>query len=267
MEPETVYHYTLVIAGVGVAIKSLETLALRREYQARGVFDYTIVGNDALAGSPFAPLFTRLYSWKGVATLSIVGVITFSGLMVSDPGTAAYTVAATLMIASSIAIYYRQAFGLDGADQMTFLVLITTLFCFIVSSVAAIRAIGIWFIALQLALAYFVSGAAKLVSKEWRSGTAISGILSTYTYGTGLTRKLFTRNSWLCVALCWSVIVVEMLLPFGLFLEPVGVAATLGVAFAMHVSIAVVMGLNDFVWAFAAAFPSFYYVGTWLSLG
>lgn len=262
MDLDAVYRYTILLVGIGLTIKAFETIWLLPQYDRRGVFDYAIIGNDSLATTPLAPVFAKLYSKPGVLGLATLGVLAFLALAATSYGTPAYRIAASVLIVVNVAFYYRQAFGLDGADQMSFLILVTVFFCSIVTSDPKLREVGVWFIALQLALSYFVAGAAKLVSKEWRSGIAISGILSTYTYGTRFTRKLLTNSRVLCILICWGVIVTEMVIPFGLLLEPTGVAVALGVGLAMHVSIAIIMGLNDFVWGFAAAYPSFYYIAT-----
>ena len=261
LDIDSVYRYTTLIVGIGLAIKALETLYLLSEYEKRGMLDYAITGNELFLTGRLSTLLGQLYSKPGVSVLSCLSLVSVLALFVVDYGSLAYRVAVLVLIAANVALYYRQAFGLDGADQMSLLILLTILLCSFGPDDVSIKQIGILFIALQLALSYLVSGCAKLISHEWRSGLAIAGILSTYTYGSNFTRKLVTRNKVVCVVGCWGVILTEIAIPFGLLLNDTGVIVALGVGLSMHLAIAVIMGLNDFVWSFAAAYPSFYYVG------
>ncbi len=261
MDLESTYRLTLVILGTGLSIKALETLHLLPEYASRRALDFEIAGDDLLLGSRFSGGFNALYSRSGVLALSCLSILSFLLLLFTRPHYPEYRYVVLAFILANVAMYFRQGFGLDGADQMALLILVTVLLCFVASERPGVQLIGTWFIALQLGLSYFVSGAAKLLSREWRSGVAIEGILSTYTYGTNSMRWLVTRRRPLCLLLAWGVIVTEIALPFALLFGARGVAIGLTIGLLLHVSIAVVMGLNDFVWSFAAAYPSFYYVG------
>jgi hypothetical protein len=254
------YRYTTLIVGIGLGIKALETLYLLRAYSSRQIFDFSMVGNDFNLEGRLALVPTRLYSKDGVAGLASLSLMSLAILLLTESGSAAYSLSMFGLIVANVLMYYRQAFGLDGADQMSLLILLTLLLCSAAPS-REIREIGLCFIALQLALSYMVSGVAKLASREWRSGRALEGILSTHTYGTALTRKLVSRHKLMCRIGCWGVIITEMALPFGLLLGPAGVIASLSIGLCMHLVIAAIMGLNDFVWSFAAAYPAFIYVG------
>jgi hypothetical protein len=64
-------------------------------------------------------------------------------------------------------------------------------------------------IAAQLLLSYAVAGAAKAVSPAWRSGDAITGMMSTIDFGVPKFGRFLRDNPPLARALCWSVIVFE----------------------------------------------------------
>ena len=60
----------------------------------------------------------------------------------------------------------------------------------------------------------------------------------------------------LCAAAAWFVIAFEVTFPLALVLGPTGVAVYAAVGALFHVSNAVLMGLNTFVWAFVATYPA-----------
>lgn len=254
-----IYYITLSILGIGLSIKYLELVKISKVFEPKQSFDWAIVGRDALLVHKYSKLFENLYSRKGVIILCSISLLSFTFIHFVIGNVYIYKILIVFMIVSNLLIYYRQGYGSDGADQMAFVILISILLCFVLSNNITIKSIGISFISAQLLLSYIVSGGAKLISKQWRSGIAIVGVLSTYTYGTDFTRRVLKRNNVLAKFLCWSVIIMELLFPLVLLLDGnmFNVALLIGISF--HVSIGLIMGLNDFIWSFSAAYPSLYY--------
>lgn len=260
MDILSTYYYTILLLSAGLSIKSCEYLFSIKLFQKGNIFDYSIIGIDMFQSSIFSPIFYRLYSKGGVTFLSILSLVSV-GFIFSFPfESTIFRAALVILLIANLLLYYRHSYGLDGADQMSLLLIITLLLCFVFVSSSAIQSIGIYFIALQLSLSYTVSGIAKLVSKQWRSGLAIQGILSTYTYGMRFTRLKLTKNKGLCKIICWMTIIFELFFPIVLFLDPQTTLICLIFGFLFHLTIAIIMGLNDFVWGFTAAYPSFYFL-------
>jgi hypothetical protein len=142
------------------------------------------------------------------------------------------------------------AFGFEGADQMAAIVL----FCLLIKNlIPTAEYIAEIFLIVQLILSYVVSGIAKLASRHWRDGSAIVMILSTNSFGIGKLNWL-TQNKSLAKFICLSVILFEIswvVLPLNSYVAVTFV--TLGMLF--HLANAYLMGLNLFVWSFAAAYP------------
>ena len=116
-----------------------------------------------------------------------------------------------------------------------------------------LQGIADFVITAQLILSYGVAGIGKLISPTWRSGSAITLIISTRSFGLG-SSLLFGRHP--TVAKCFASLIIgyELLwfaAPFsrGLLLLLMG----FGVVF--HVTSAFMMGLNLFPWAFLSAYP------------
>jgi hypothetical protein len=108
----------------------------------------------------------------------------------------------------------------------------------------------------QLTISYFLAGAAKLASFEWRSGRALVGVMGTGAYGHPFAARVATAGPWVPIVFCWCVIAIETVFPAFLF-APREVLLGVLAAFALfHGATAFFMGLNTFVWAFIAAYPS-----------
>jgi hypothetical protein len=108
----------------------------------------------------------------------------------------------------------------------------------------------------QLILSYFFAGFSKLLSSEWRHGRALVGAMGTHSYGHAFAARVSSRSFIVSACLCWLVIVGETFFPLAMFAPHNVFLFTVAAFFLFHVSHAYFMGLNTFVWAFAAAYPS-----------
>lgn len=259
------YKLTIFLLGIGSSIKAMETLRMRDSYGRQGIFNWRITGNDVLQRGGFSGFFDKIYGKTGMVVLSILVLVSFGLLLAIPDQSFLFRLNLLLFLSANLLLYYRQSYGLDGADQMSLLITLVILLCYLFYRQEALMTIGLIFIGSQVALSYFVSGVAKLISPQWRSGLAIEGIWSTYTYGSPLARRVVFRSKAVCRAFAWSTIAVEMLFPLGLLLDSRSIVGFLVAGFLFHVSIAVIMGLNDFVWAFVAGYPSFYYLSRFVA--
>ena len=108
----------------------------------------------------------------------------------------------------------------------------------------------------QLMISYFFAGFAKLLSPEWRRGQALIGIMGTHSYGHSIGARVVSANAALSACLCWALMIGETLFPLAIFLPRNLCLLAFAGSFAFHIATAYFMGLNTFVWAFAAALPS-----------
>jgi hypothetical protein len=152
----------------------------------------------------------------------------------------------------------RAYVGGDGSDQMG-MVLTLGLLTISGGQLLAdqdIARAGILLIGGQAVLAYFIAGASKIVSRPWRNGTAISGVMKTQTYGHAGAVNFIQSNPGAAKLICWTVIITECLFPVVLLLPlPMLLAALTGFAI-FHLVNAYFMGLNAFVLPFIATYPS-----------
>lgn len=251
-----VYLITIILIGIGIIIKSLEFIYISDSFKLNRPNNWDIVGVDNMQTSNLSLIFRNIYSKKGMITLCIISIISLFLLLPFVNNKLVFSLLMGNIFICQFLIHHRQEFGGDGADQMSFLILLTVVLCFIFSDNYEIKKIGIIFISSQLLLSYVISGGAKLISKEWRNGSAVQGILSTYTYGTQLTKFIFNKRPLLAFFVGWLIIVIELLFPFILFFNEPFFLCTIGLGIFLHLSIGIIMGLNDFIWSFTAAYPS-----------
>ncbi|MFC5805441.1 hypothetical protein [Streptomyces formicae] len=148
---------------------------------------------------------------------------------------------------------FRCGYGLDGADQMLIIVCVSTLLALTDSPL--LRSAGLWFMTAQLVLSFMVAGIAKLCGEDWRSGRALTGIMTTDRYGLPGIGRVLIRRPVLSRALGWGVIAFES--SFFLILlgyRPI-IFAYLGAGLLFHAGVAFSMGLNNFLFSFAPAYP------------
>jgi hypothetical protein len=100
------------------------------------------------------------------------------------------------------------------------------------------------------------AGIAKLFGKDWRSGWAITGILSTRTYGHPGAVRILSRAPWLSRALCYTTIAFELSFIAAPVLPIPILCVLLFIAGGFHLGCAYLMGLNGFFWAFVSTFPA-----------
>lgn len=149
---------------------------------------------------------------------------------------------------------YRTPTGRDGSDQMTMVVLVGLFLCSIDLD-GRFATLAVWFVGLQLALSYASSGLAKLSSRIWLTTNALSEVFNTVTYGRRTVSLLLRRFPAVSFAGAYLVIAWQALFPISLILpEPVFYLFLL-IGFGFHLAIAVVMGLNTFLFSFLAAYP------------
>lgn len=121
------------------------------------------------------------------------------------------------------------------------------------------------FVSAQLTLAYTVAGVAKIISPLWWNGSGLAGVLGTRNYGTVTLARVYGRHKALAVASSIAVIAFETTFVLAWLLPPQAVAAYLSIGVVFHIGVAVMMGLNTFLFAFLAAYPVTWYCMTVLT--
>lgn len=259
--PAQTYQLVLVIWSIGVLVTACELLSVRADFAAGGPYAWQLarlrLPRDAAAWRRrvLDVLFAR-----GLTALLVSRILLVVVLVLAPLGGPLQAVCLGALVVNTLLLAWRREWGGDGSDQMSLLVLVTVFVCFGPLSDRFLQDVGLWFLSLQVCLAYSAAGIAKLASPVWRSGAALALILDTATYGHRATAAVLRRRAGIGRCLTWSVIAAEVcfVVIFALPGPWYWLALAWGVAF--HVGAAVMMGLNGFVWAFLATYPALIFV-------
>jgi hypothetical protein len=241
MDPDTTYTWIVILASIGVFIASVEILALKGEFEDGGLFSWDVLRTVSRATLSVGTGRPRQFISHPFFVPAVTGARGLAALVLifSSNNSALSTACVSVIIAASIVMFWRAPIGLDGSDQMSLITFVAVAIYKLFPGDVHVAQASLWFIAIQGCLSYFVAGIAKVISPVWRrSASLVSG------------------RDGVCVALSWLVMLFECTFPLALAFGITGFAifAVLGIFF--HITNAVIMGLNTFVWAFVATYPA-----------
>ena len=255
--PDVYLVFIVRICACGIAITSLELLLRPRYLTDVGLMSWHISRLDhrwQLQGLTSAGLNAALrfpaFLWLLVMRFSVAALQTFGpAALILNP--VILWLAAILTIAFTV----RSRYGLNAADQVAILVFLGLAFVQ-VAPTQLTKTAYLWFLALQCCFSYTIAGIAKLSSAGWRNGTSLPGILCVKTYCHASVGRFVRQHPSILFAISWAVIVWECVFVLILILPIQYAAVFLGLGLCFHVITAIVMGLNDFVWAFCGMYPA-----------
>jgi hypothetical protein len=188
--------------------------------------------------------------------LALVSVPIANPAFITSP---AFSLIIWVLVIENLIFTWRRVMGDDGSDQMSALILMTVAICVGPQSSPLLLKIGLWYLAAQCCLAYEAAGVAKLVSPLWRGGEAIPAILSTQSYGSPRIAGILKSRRPLSLMLTWTVVIAECAFPLVLVVPWPWNLIFLAWSIAFHLTTAIIMRLNSFLWAFVATYPAILY--------
>ena len=246
-----------LLLGVSLGLSSAELLWNRAMFSPGGLSSWTVLRTLHRRRSSRIETPRDLILGEHFVALLIVRLMLASLLILPNLPIYLYPGLEALLLLANMTISYRGPYGGDGSEQMNTVVLAGLLYTQLLPGVS-FRGVplGLGFIATQLTLSYFIAGFAKLISPIWRSGRVVADILRSSTFGQPMAADWLDSFPAIGAALCWMVIIFEVGFPT-VFVAPSRLIAWYFVAGVIfHLGISVAMGLNTFVPAFLAAYPS-----------
>lgn len=261
--PEQAFQLVIYLHAASLLLVTLEYLSIIKDFSNEGVYSWKLFrATGATWRTSRRTVLTqnRLFDRTGMRQL-LLARIAVVVLMAAFP-LMSWAQSFALMISAlmSIVLSWRQRYGEDGADQMN---LIVSVVCFLavgpLQGTIGLYA-GLGFLALQAVLAYLSAGIAKIISPVWLKGLAVGLIVNTASYGSsgsGAFLKMYPLFGRLAT---WGTVLFEFSFPLVLLLPWPLVVAPLAVGMVFHMSIALVMGLNNFIPAFLSTYPAVLFV-------
>lgn len=255
MTLEICLDLTARLVGLACLQQTAETIALRRVWSDGGIWSWPILRAD-VSGAP------RGLRWVLDALLSEGG---FRAILALRLGAALLAMAtgalhtAPVLFGTSllVALRWRGAFN-GGSDAMTLLVLLALTVAHAFET-PWVRLGAVFHVGLQAGLSYTVAGIVKLRGRRWRDGTALAEFLTVARYGVPPGGRALAARPGLCRALSWAIILPECLFPAA-YASPQLAGPFLMAAAIFHALNVYLFGLNRFLLAWAAAWPSVWFL-------
>jgi hypothetical protein len=240
------------LIALAAALQTLELFQIREAFSSRGIWRWETLEAEL-------PMMGLLLGHPGFLVVLALRLVSSAGLGLASfgalPAQWALASAAVLAVSSAlVSLRWRGTFN-GGSDYMTLIVIGACLVARASGGAPLVVAGCHWYVALQACLSYLVAGVAKARQAEWRTGRALSGFLGSSYYGVPRQVRSLARNRRLMLACSWAIMVFECSFPASL-LGPSPAAAFVGLALLFHLGNAYALGLNRFLWAWAAAYPA-----------
>ncbi len=250
--PESVLHLVARLSAVGVCLGCLE------------LFSHSLRPRRAAErGRPEPPEEKAVRwgagSWHAGLPAVAAGRLVLGVLLLFDPGVGLYWkyyVVGLLVLTFLICLMIPLTKGGDAQlTLITYSAIALTLF----SDTAVVAAYCLYFLTLQLCIAYFAAGFHKLRSPSWRDGYAMPALLSPRLFGFPAFGAWLVRHRLLAWSLAWATIAWEVSFPVVLVAPREICLGYFACGVLFHLGTTFAMGLNKFIWAFFALYPAAIY--------
>jgi hypothetical protein len=157
-----------------------------------------------------------------------------------------------------ISLRWRGSFN-GGSDFMSLIVLSALTVATAFQDNPKIAVACLWYIAIQTCTSYFIAGIIKLRRKNWRTGKALAGFLSTTIYGSSAVGQAISSRPTVAALFSWGVMLFECAFPIALLNSRLSIAFMV-VAFLFHLGNFYFFGLNRFLLSWSATYPALYFI-------
>lgn len=247
------WTWTEKILAVAVALQSFEFLSFRKCWSEQGLWRWSILRLEY--PRTLRAVLDFFLAEKSFSRLLHARIV-LSAFLLIFPATTFFNGCLLLglfFLCLLTSVRWRGAFN-GGSDSMT---LITLFFAGLsaVSQRPQVSRFCLLMVATNLCLSFVIAGLSKLRDPYWRSGRALELLMSTSNYHS-LKTKIGSRFAGRLAN--WFILLFEVAFPLAFLSQPL---ALLFISFALlfHVLNWRLFGLNRFLFAWGAAYPSLFY--------
>ena len=253
-DPFYVRRIVCFIACIGIAVSSLEWLIPASKLKPGGLLAAGCFGATR-AERLWRPNGLRLVFALRLACATAFPAFVLIAPYIREPGITVF--AAGLL---SLPLRFRDPVGvfsgMDGAEHLMTSTSLALGATYVLESTIVLEA-ALVFVATQALLEYASAGWTKLSDwRGWARGTYLRQVFLSSNYGHPRVAELVKAHPTLGGVLSIAMIAVEIAVPGALVLPAPMAEILLLAVLAFHIATAVIMGLNTFVWAFAATYPA-----------
>jgi hypothetical protein len=244
--------WTERLTALALALQTIELLQLRWAWSDDGIWRWSLLAPEhRQLAAPLRWLLARLLPARPFGVLLWLRLLAAVALGSGAGGGCALFL---LLTQVAIGVRFRGTFN-GGSDTFSVVLLVALSLAQLLASSAAAQQAALLYISVQLTLSYFIAGLAKLQHAEWRSGGALSACVDSARYGTPswLVRALDgkTRLS----VLSFGLLGFECGFPLA-WSGPRTAGVFIGLGLCFHLGTWLLLGLNRFVFVWAAAYPA-----------
>lgn len=257
MNAQLALNIITLIVGLTILISSVEVLLTKKMYGKNQLLDWSQLRylRKSLTSKTAILLFEKYFN---------VHQLLWSRLILSLALLAAFILSYDVrwvlfaLFPVNVIFTVRSYYTNNGADQVINILLMSLTIAFCNPNSQYLKPISLNFIAIQIAIGYFVSGFFK-INKGWLNGQYLISVMSTEIYGHKYIYRFLKKRQKLSALLSLIMIVVELSLAVAFLLPAKICLIVLCLGCLFHLCVAYVMGLNSFLTAFIATYPAIYY--------
>jgi hypothetical protein len=258
----SIINLTEKLIALAVLLQSFELLQIRHSFSDKGVWRWVDLKEEFKIFSLFHQKIIEFFlKYENFLVLIVIRIFV-SGILLFYSNT--FLIFVLLISTILIALRWRGTFN-GGSDYLTVLVLSALFFGSLFGYSEKASLVVVWYIAVQLLSSYFIAGVVKIRKKNWRTGLALKGFLKSTIYNENTITNWIVENSLILLISSWAIIIFEItfiltLCDFNLCLF------YLIFALLFHCANFYFFGLNRFIYAWMACYPSLIYCSQFLNL-
>lgn len=247
---------TIIMVAVYIILDSYNIIIRIKDYDKKGVlsiyphetilFQYKFINNNILNFFLNFKIFKSIIFLRIIVALIILLIKSLSFLII-------------FIFFIQLFLHLRNDSLFSLADRFILSILLGLSIYYYFDTSIYIQNLSLSFIAFLTIISYFFTSFYKLKSELWRKGLAIEQILSTDLYGNEKYYTFLINHKLISRFLNYSTIVFQLSAPLTLFSSKFAIVFFI-VGIVFHLSIAIIMNLNNFFWVFVSTYPCIYFV-------
>jgi hypothetical protein len=251
LSAESARLWTERALAIALLLQSIEFLQLRRSFADDGVWSWSVLKREhATLFAPLRACFAVLLPYRPFVFL--LGVRIAASILLGLGFS--WSALPLFCIQLAINVRFRGTFN-GGSDSMTILLLLALGLSAPFGSQSAASIACLFYVAVQATLSYFLAGIAKLKEAGWRSGATLGAFLNAGLYVVPPWALRFFSGSVRGRCFALGAIAFECGFPLALLRIEWCIGFLLA-GLLFHVVNGLVLGLNRFLFAWAATYPA-----------